>query len=99
MAKILTANRLIDGAVVFWTKRQDWSTDYRESCLLAEESDIAAAETAGQEDEKNRIVVGAYLIDAEQGESGIELKKFRERIRADGPTILFGDAAAQGKAA
>ena len=50
--------------------------------------------------QKNRIVVGAYLIEAEDRDYGeIHLVKFRERIRADGPTVLYGEPAVQGKAA
>ena len=99
MAKVLTANRLSDGAVVFWTAARDWSTDYRESCLLPE-SDKADAEEAGRLAEKNRVVVGAYLIEAEDRDDGeIHLVKVRERIRADGPTVLYGEPAVQGKAA
>jgi hypothetical protein len=99
MAKVLTANRLSDGAVVFWTADREWSSDYRESCLVPD-SDISEAEEAGREAEQNRIVVGAYLIDAEAGDDGeIVFKKFRERIRAGGPTVLYGEPAVQGKAA
>ena len=85
--KALTANRLIDGEVVWLGRAGGW----------VETLDLARViETQGGEDEAlglgaeavaAREVVDPYLIDLRHdAESGLEPVRFRERIRAKGPT-------------
>jgi hypothetical protein len=81
--KILTANRLTDGAVVYLTASGDWSHDLSHALRLTD-ADAPAALAAAEL--LPRVLVGPYLIDAdERGPAGRE--RLKETIRAAGPTV------------
>ncbi len=84
--RALTANRLIDGEVVFW-KDGAWVERFADAQLFAD--DDAAGEVA-EAHGKNQptVVVEPYLVDLmEVGEVWAPVS-YRERIRALGPTNL-----------
>jgi hypothetical protein len=81
--KILTANRLQDGAVVWLALAGRWSTDFEDAVRL--DPELAAAALAGAEAQPGRFVA-PYLIEAEG--AGVERREqLRESIRAGGPTV------------
>jgi len=81
--QVVTANRLVDGAVVYLTATGEWSIALRDSALwrTQEEADIAlqASEVAVTA----RIVVGPYLFEVTETPEGLQAISARERIRAD----------------
>ena len=81
--KALTANRLIDGEVVFWKSGQ-WVERFADAELF----DDAAAAEAAEAHGKNQptVVIDAYLIDLIDSEGLWAPLSYRERIRALGPT-------------
>jgi len=81
--KSLTANRLTDGEVVFWTG-EDWSDRFAEA-MLFEDNDLAEAAEAHA---KTRIalLVDPYLIEVAPVDGGVAPVSYRERLRALGPT-------------
>jgi hypothetical protein len=80
--KILTANRLTDGAVVWLGLGGRWSAEFEDAVRL--EPEAAARALAAAEAQPGRFV-GAYLIEADA--AGVERReRLRESIRADGPT-------------
>lgn len=80
--KALTANRLIDGEVVFW-KAGAWVERFADAELFADDSGEAAVAIAkGQP----TVIVEPYLIDLSEGPAGLAPVSYRERIRALGPT-------------
>ncbi|SLN22911.1 hypothetical protein PSA7680_00935 [Pseudoruegeria aquimaris] len=85
--KVVTANDLIEGDVVYLTDDGTWTRKLSEAALftIPEEADerlsFAAAQTGR--------VVGAYLADAEPGETGPVPAHFREAFRATGPSNYF----------
>jgi Protein of unknown function (DUF2849) len=85
--QVLTANRLIDGRVVFWTDARGWEADVNTAKVFP---DPAAAETdlmLAQADVVARKIVDPYAI-AVTAEAGLVTPTLlRERIRATGPTI------------
>lgn len=84
--QLVTANRLRDGAVVYRTETDGWSTDLARAYLVADaeaEALLAAAETGP----KPLPVVAPYLIEAEFEGGAIRPRSLRERIRAQGPTV------------
>lgn len=88
-AQIATANRLTDGAVVFLGYDGDWTRDIDDARIAEREDDIAELLV---EAEAAPSVVGAYLIDVEvRSEEGasrfVRPERYRERIRAFGPSI------------
>ncbi|MBT3359028.1 MAG: DUF2849 domain-containing protein [Rhodospirillales bacterium] len=83
----LTANRLNDGLVVFFTKGGHWSRRINDAALLAVEASQAVLDSAGEYAVSTNHVVAPYLIDVETGGGDINPTRFRERIRAFGPTV------------
>lgn len=81
--KVLTANRLTDGRVIYW------GVDGRVTDVLAEALwlDEAEAETAlAGALSRPELFVGPYLVEVNAGEpSGRD--RFKEFIRSTGPTV------------
>jgi hypothetical protein len=83
----MTANRLRDGAVVFFTRSGDWSESIDAAVLATEPQAAKALEARGKDDERATLVTGVYLLDAEREDGHIRALHIRERIRTLGPTI------------
>ncbi|WP_068874960.1 MULTISPECIES: DUF2849 domain-containing protein [unclassified Phenylobacterium] len=82
--KALTANRLLDGEVVFWNAGQ-WVERFADAQLWANDDPVAIeAEAAAKNQPK--VVVDAYLIDLVESEGLWAPLSYRERIRALGPS-------------
>jgi Protein of unknown function (DUF2849) len=95
--KALTANRLIDGEVVFWRHGQ-WVEQFGEAELFADDDPAGeAAEAHGKN--QPRVVVEPYLIDLTQSQGLWAPVSYRERIRALGPTNLNHGKQEHGGAA
>lgn len=84
--QIITANDLKTGLVVYLAADGDWTTALRESRVLADAAEagtvLARAETTAV-----RQVVAPYLIDVVHEDGALRPARFRETIRAEGPTI------------
>ena len=85
--KVVTANALLEGDVIYQTARDGWSRSLadaevlRDEALAARRLDFAAAQ-AGE-------IVGAYFADVKIGEDGPRPAHFREEFRATGPSNYF----------
>jgi len=90
---MLTANRLRDGAVLYW-KHGAWTEILPEGEVFAEAAPADAALAAAQAFVANNIVVNPYLFDLRP--DGMPLKE-REIIRARGPSVRddLGQQAAE----
>jgi hypothetical protein len=82
--KIVTANDLITGEVVYLAADGRWSPRHADAELLTDEAeaDLRLIEAAAQE----HRVVGVYLADARPGPKGPEPVHFREVFRTRGPS-------------
>jgi hypothetical protein len=85
--KILTANRLHDGEVVFLTHSGQWSENIDSAVLATEPQAQAALETRGKDQERANVVTGVYLFDAERRDGHVFATHIKERIRSLGPTV------------
>jgi hypothetical protein len=85
--KIVTANALLSGEVVYLAADGRWSPEHRDAEFLANET-LAALRLAFAEAQPD-IVVGAYLADAKAGPNGPEPVHFREAFRMRGPSNYF----------
>jgi Protein of unknown function (DUF2849) len=86
MADVITANRLIDGVVVFQTADGAWSEDFNRAAVIADPQSTAAALAGAKLDEANNLVVDAYAVPVEERNGHVAPKALREAIRASGPT-------------
>ena len=92
--KVVTANALIEGDVVYLTAADAWSRDLAEAEVLTDEADadyrlLQAQARVGE-------IVGAYLADVRPGVNGPEPTHFREDFRRKGPSNLFHGKQSEG---
>lgn len=82
--KVVTANDLLEGDVVYQTADDRWSRHLAEAELLEDEAHatIRLLDASRQAN----IVVGAYLANARAGENGPVPTHFREAFRMRGPS-------------
>lgn len=79
----LTANRLIDGEVVFWSQGR-WVEQFVEAEMFQADAEAGQAEAAAKG--QPNVVVDPYLIAVAEAEDGVAPVAYRERLRALGPT-------------
>ncbi|NWG23765.1 MAG: DUF2849 domain-containing protein [Pseudorhodoplanes sp.] len=83
---VVTANRVADGAVVYWTEDSDWSTDLADAAVVATAPEAEALLAGARADSLN--AVDAYVAPVARDEAGrVQPGNLRERIRFGGPTI------------
>ncbi len=81
--KVVTANSLTTGEVVFWNAGR-WAVSFSDGERIADGE--AAAEALAQAEAQPTVVVAAYLIDVEEVGGHWVPVSFRERLRALGPS-------------
>ena len=82
--KVVTANRLREGDVVYLTADDQWTPHHNEAELIEDEAhaQMRLLHASAQK----LLVVGAYLADAKAGPNGPEPVHFREAFRTRGPS-------------
>ena len=82
--KVVTANALIEGDVVYLTTDDTWTRRLSEAEVMTEEdyAQLRLLQAEGQPE----LVVGPYLADVAAGENGPEPTHFREDFRRTGPS-------------
>jgi Protein of unknown function (DUF2849) len=81
--KALTANRLVDGEVVFWNG-ESWSERFVQAALFEDNALAEAAEAHAKA--QITLLVDPYLIEVAAVDGGVAPISYRERLRALGPT-------------
>ena len=84
--QVLTANRLRDGEVVYWTGVQ-WQASLSDAEVFATKDAAQAALAAADQFVQDRIVVNTYLFDVRHEGGRLHPVEEREVIRAAGPTV------------
>ena len=85
IGKVVTANRLREGDIVYLTEQRAWSPNLQDAWVVA--GDDSELLMWANEAEKKRDVVAAYLIEVERIGNQLSALSQRERIRALGPTV------------
>ncbi|OUS38856.1 sulfite reductase [Rhodobacterales bacterium 56_14_T64] len=82
--KVITANALLEGDVIYLTDDDQWSRELSKAELITDEAhaQLRLLDASAQVSE----VVGAYLADAKAGPNGPEPTHFREEFRRTGPS-------------
>lgn len=91
---IITANRLIDGAVVYFRGPGDWVTVLTEARRIAKREALAQLLEVAEADVAARRVVGVYDLtveaaDGPQPDDEPQPASMRELIRATGPSVAL----------
>ncbi len=85
--KVVTANALIEGDVIYLTSTGTWTRNLSEAVLLTDEADaqlhLLEAEQRASE------TVGVYLADVSPSVAGPQPTHFREEFRRTGPSNYF----------
>jgi hypothetical protein len=84
--QIVIANRLRDGATVFLTATDEWSTSVDDSVIATDKGAAERLQKLADKAVADRVVVGPTLIDVTAQGGRIQPVSYRERIRAFGPT-------------
>ena len=85
--RMIIANRLNDGRVVFFTADHDWSPAIADGLVLDEAAAEEAAFAAARADEARCQVIDPNLIDVSVASGSPRPVAMREAIRAFGPTV------------
>ena len=85
--KIVTANHLKLGEVVFLTADGGWTPDPSRAAVAADKAAQAQLMVTAERGVAGCIVVGPYLIDVTTDGGTIHPTRYRERIRVHGPSV------------
>jgi Protein of unknown function (DUF2849) len=89
---VVTANRLLDGRVVWLADGETWTEQPRAARVFVG-AEAEAGLAAGAAAEQRQEVVGAYAVVVTRTPDGPWPVGMREQIRAAGPSIQAGIAA------
>ena len=85
---VLTANRLDDGIVVFLDFEGAWNESLAEAVVARDPGEARALEDRGAYDAAHNLVVEPYLVEVRETQAGLTPVRYRERVRAGGPSVL-----------
>jgi len=93
MPKIVSANRLSDGIVVYLGADGSWLTSLDDGLPFADDTAAKAGLSTAREDARRNLVVDPFLVEVEveveSGAAGLHPITLRNAIRARGPTIDY----------
>ena len=87
IAQMITANRLADGTVVFLASGGRWVERFEQGRVANNEAEAAALQQIAEAAVTCAEVVAPYLIDVGEIDGRLQPSRYRERIRAEGPSI------------
>jgi len=96
-SQIVTANRLKDGIVVYFTSDDTWSHWIGEAHISHNDTDAQATLSLALASVASNEALDAYLIDVLTEAGTIKPVRYREIIRAKGPSINIGNMNNIGK--
>jgi hypothetical protein len=91
MPNVVTANRLVDGIVVYLALDGSWTEEIGRARLAETEEEISALEAQAAEAVKARKVVAVYPMEVALHDGAVDPLSVRERIRAAHRTTLTKD--------
>ena len=89
MSKVVTANTLSTGMVVFMGPDDAWVADIAAARIFADAADADTALEAAKADEKRALIVDPFVVTLKSGQEGAAAMSLRDAIRAYGPTIAY----------
>ena len=91
MPNVVTANRLVDGIVVYLAPDGSWTEDIARARFALTEDETSALEAQANQAVKDRIVVAMYPMPVEIKDGAVDPLSVREKIRAAHRTTLTKD--------
>jgi hypothetical protein len=87
MPKVVTANRLSDGIVVYLAPDGGWAEFLADAAVFDDKPAVEAGLAAGQASVAANAVVDVFAFDVTLTPTGPEATHIRDRIRSLGPTV------------
>ena len=87
MPQIVSANRLVDGVVVFLAMDDQWVETLGGAEVFTDGASAEAGLARGRAAAARNIVVEILPVEVEQTAHGPRARHIRDRIRAAGPTV------------
>jgi hypothetical protein len=87
--KIISANRLADGIVVYAGHAGSWVERLNEALVFSSKEEAEAGLILAQGDVARNLIVEPFVVDVTQDAAGLRPATLRDSIRAHGPTIEF----------
>ena len=91
MPNVVTANRLLDGIVVYLAADGSWTEDIARARLAKTEAETKALEAEAARAVAERRVVAVYPMEVALHDGAVDPLSVRERIRAAHRTTLTKD--------
>ena len=91
MPNVVTANRLVDGIVVYLASHGSWTEEIARARLAETEEETKALEELAAKAVKERRVVAVYPMPVVIKDGAVDPLSVRERIRAAHRTTLTKD--------
>ena len=88
MPHVISANRLVDGIVVYMGRDGTWTTKLGEGQIFLSKAEAEAARLAPAGSQRN-LVIDPAVVEVTEEAGGPRAVTLREFIRACGPTIDF----------
>ncbi len=85
--QVFTGNRVSDGIVVFMTAEGGWTERVAASGVLSGQAEVERMTGVAAAAAVSAVVIDPYLIEVTVENGGIRPVRYRERIRAYGPSI------------
>mgnify|MGYP003138189717 FL=1 len=85
--QVVTGNRLADGVVIYLGQDGGWTSKIDAARVAVDEDEAKLLEDIAKAAEKARMVVGPYLIEVTDAEGAVTPVRYRERLRAYGPSV------------
>lgn len=82
MPSVITANRLVDGIVVYLSENDNWLTDLAAARVAEDEAGLEKLTAIAGQAAADHIIVGPYPMAVDLDKGIPEPKSVRERIRA-----------------
>lgn len=89
--QMVTANLLSDGGIVYLAGNGQWSHDFSDG-IAVEEANSEQLLSDAEKSVEECTVVAPYLIAVEGDGDNLRPVRYREQIRAGGPTVKYIDA-------
>lgn len=93
MQRVLSANRLRDGVIVYLGPYGDWVSRIEDAALFTTEATVEAATAKARHALAANEIVDPLLVEVTEDEDGRRATTLRNAIRALGPTVNFKGSA------
>ncbi len=89
MMRVLSANRLRDGIIVYLSPSGEWRPQIGEAALFTTEEASEAALAKARAAVTANLIVDPLIVDVTESPKGRKALSLRNSIRALGPTVNF----------